>query len=132
VVKERLDDLLLDRFFLVIFLSMRQMSHNLVREHYRERGKAEGHMGEVKDVLAPVLSSRNRPKTRVRGRQSRSAAEGVDAFACNEVWLPLSLLAIQAIHVARRTMACPNGTGWGLRRQRERVLRAGARLTISA
>ena len=89
---------MLDRFLLVISHSTRQMSHNLVLEHYRERGKAEGHMGEVKDVLVPALSSRNRPRTRVRGRQSRSAAEGVDAFACNEVWVLLSLLAIQVIH----------------------------------
>ena len=132
VVKERPDDLLLDRFFLVTSLTLRQMSHNLVLEHYRERGKAEGHMGELKDVLAPALSSANRPKTHVRDRKPRSAAKGVDAFACNEVRLLLSLIAYQVMHIARRTMAHATGTGWSLRRLRERVLRAGARLTISA
>ena len=132
VVKERPDDLLLDRFFLVTSLTLRQMSHNLVLEHYRERGKAEGHMGELKDVLAPTLSSANRAKTHVRGRKPRSAGKGVDAFACNEVRLLLSLMAYQVMHIARRTMARATGTGWSLRRLRERVLRAGARLTISA
>jgi hypothetical protein len=132
VVKERPDDLLLDRFFLVTSLTLRQMSHTLVLEHYRERGKAEGHMGELKDVLAPTLSSNNRPKTHVRGRKPRSAAAAIDAFACNEVRLLISLMAYQVMHIARRTMARATGTGWSLRRLRERVLRAGARLTISA
>jgi hypothetical protein len=89
-------------------------------------------MGELKDVLAPALSSANRAKTHVRGRKPRSAAKAVDAFACNEVRLLLSLMAYQVMHIARRTMARATGTGWSLRRLRERVLRAGARLTISA
>jgi hypothetical protein len=41
-------------------------------------------------------------------------------------------MAYQVMHIARRTMARATGTGWSLRRLRERVLRAGARLTISA
>ena len=63
VVKERPDDLLLDRFFLVTSLTWRQMAKSEVLTHYRERGKAEDHMGELKDVLAPALSSPNRPKS---------------------------------------------------------------------
>ena len=35
------------------------------------------------------------------------------------------------MHIARRVLAKATGTGWSLRRLRERVLRAGARLTIS-
>jgi hypothetical protein len=132
VVKGRPDALLLDRFFLVTSLTLRQKAHNPVLEHYRGRGKAEGHMGELKDVLAPALSSANRPKTHVRGRTPRSAGKGVHAFACNELRLLLSLMAYQVMHIARRTMARATGTGWSLRRMRERVLRAGARLTISA
>jgi hypothetical protein len=68
----------------------------------------------------------------VRGRKPRSAAAAIDAFACNEVRLLISLMAYQVMHIARRTMARATGTGWSLRRLRERVLRAGARLTISA
>ena len=41
VVKERPEDLLLDRFFLVTSLGCEQMSRLEVLEHYRERGKAE-------------------------------------------------------------------------------------------
>jgi hypothetical protein len=39
------------------------MSRREVLDHYRQRGTAEGHMGELKDVLAPALSSTNRPKS---------------------------------------------------------------------
>ena len=35
---------------------------------YRKRGKAEGHMGELMDVLDPALSSSRRPKTHYRGK----------------------------------------------------------------
>ena len=35
----------------------------------RKRGKAEGHMGELKDVLAPALSSTNQPGEIALARQ---------------------------------------------------------------
>jgi hypothetical protein len=132
VVKERPEELLLDRFFLVTSLSWRQMASCEVLEHYRARGKAEGHMGELKDALAPALSSTNRPKTHVRGRKPRSAAPAINAFACNEVRMLISMTSYQLMNIARRAMARATGTGWSLRCLRERVLRAGARLIISA
>jgi hypothetical protein len=131
VVKERADDLLLDRFFLVTSLTLAEMSREEILEHYRERGTAEGHMGELKDVLAPALSSTNRPKSHWRGRTPQSCADAVNAFACNEVRLLIALLAYEVMHVARRAMAAATGTGWSLCRLRERVLRAGARLILS-
>jgi len=131
VVKEREDDLLLDRFFLVTSLDWAAKSGEEVLAHYRERGKAEGHMGELKDVLAPALSSTNRAKSHWRGKKPKSKAQAVDAFACNEVRLLIACLAYQVMHIARRAMAQATGTGWSLRRLRERVLRAGARLVIS-
>ena len=85
VVKERADDLLLDRFFLVTSLDWTQKLRHEVLAHYRERGKAEGHMGELKDVLAPALSSTNRAKSHWRGKTLKSKTPPVDAFACNEV-----------------------------------------------
>lgn len=132
VVKERPDDLLLDRFFLVTSISRFQMNGQALLEHYRQRGKAEGHMGELMDVLAPALSSTNRPKSHLRGRKPKSATPAIDAFACNEVRLLIAMLAYQTMHVARRAMARATGSAWSLRRLRERVLRAGARLIISA
>ena len=131
VVKERADDLLLDRFFLVTSLKWTVKLRHEVLAHYRERGKAEGHMGELKDVLAPALSSTNRAKSHWRGKTPKSKTPAVDAFACNEVRLLISCLAHEVMHIARRAMAQATGTGWSLRRLRERVLRAGARLVIS-
>jgi hypothetical protein len=130
VVKEREGDLLLDRFFLVTSLGTKTTRREVLAQ-YRERGKAEGHMGELKDVLAPALSSTNRAKSHWRGRTPKSKTPAVDAFACNEVRLLIACLAYQAMHVARRAMARATGTGWSLRRLRERVLRAGAKLVIS-
>ena len=69
------------------------------------------------------------------GTSSRQAEPTVlswERLPCNEVRLLLSLMACQVMHIARRTLARATGTGWSLRRLRERVLRAGARLTISA
>ena len=86
-------------------------------------------MGDLKDVLDPALSSTKRPKTHVRGRELRSAAPAIDAFACNEVRMLISMMAYQLMHIARRAMARATGTGWSLR---ERILRAGAQLIISA
>lgn len=131
VVKEREGDLLLDRFFLVTSLKWTEKLHHEVLAHYRERGKAEGHMGELKDVLAPALSSTNRAKSHWRGKKLKSNTPAVDAFGCNEVRLLISCLAYELMHIARRAMAKATGTGWSLRRLRERVLRAGARLVVS-
>jgi hypothetical protein len=132
VVKEREGDLLLDRFFLVTSISRFQMSGQALLDHYRQRGKAEGHMGELMDVLSPTLSSTNRAKTHLRGKKPKSVTPAVDAFACNEVRLLIAMLAYQIMHVARGAMARATKTPWSLRRLRERVLRSGARLVISA
>lgn len=132
VVKERPDDLLLDRFFLVTSISRFQMNGPDLLDYYRQRGKAEGHMGELMDVLSPALSSTNRPKAHLRGKKPKTATPGVDAFACNEVRLLIAMLAYQVMHVGRRAMARATGSAWSLRRLRERVLRGGARLVISA
>lgn len=132
VIKERPDDLLLDRFFLVTSISRFQMTGQALLEYYRQRGKAEGHMGELMDVLDPALSSTNRPKSHVRGKKPKTSTPAVDAFACNEVRLLMAMLAYQIMHVTRRAMARKTKTPWSLRRLRERVLRAGARLVVSA
>lgn len=87
-------------------------------------------MGELKYVLAPALSSTNRAKSHLRGKAPRSRTTAIDAFACNDVRLLISYLAYQATHIARRAMEKATGTGWGLRRLRERVLRAGAQLVV--
>ncbi len=83
-------------------------------------------------MLAPALSSTNRAKSHGRGKKLKSTAPAVDAFACNEVRLLIACLVCQVMHIARRAMEKATGTGWSLRRLRERVLRAGARVVIFA
>ena len=131
VDKERADDLLLDRFFLVTSFGWTAKLRHEVLAHYRERGKAEGHMGELKDVPAPALSSTNRAKSHWRGKKLKPKTPAVDAFACNEVQLLIACLAYQVMHIARRALTKATGTGWSPRRLRERVLRTGARPVIS-
>jgi len=132
VVKDREGDLPLDRFFLVTPLDWTTKTRREVPAHYRERGKAEGHMGELKDVLAPSLSSTDRAKSHLRGKAPKSRAPAIDAFACNEVRLLIACLACQVMPMARRVMEKATGTGLSLRRLRERVLRARARPVVSA
>jgi hypothetical protein len=81
------------------------MSRLEMLEHYCERGKAEGHMGELKDVLAPALSSTNRPKSHWRRRAPQTSTPAIDAFACNEVRWLIALLGYEVMHIARRAMA---------------------------
>ena len=71
-------------------------------------------------------SSTNRAKSHWRGKKLKSKTPAIDAFACNEVRLLVACLAYQIMHIARRVMAKATGTGWSLRRLRERVLRASA------
>ena len=40
-------------------------------------------MGELKDVLAPSLSSTNRAKSHWRGKTLKSKTPAMDAFACH-------------------------------------------------
>jgi len=56
-------------------------------------------MGELKDVLAPALSSTNRAKSHWRGKTLKSKTPAVDAFACNEVRLLVSPPPRTNVHV---------------------------------
>jgi hypothetical protein len=131
VVKELEGDFLMERFFLVTSLDWTIKTRREVLAHYRERSKAEGHKGELKDVLAPALSSTNRAKSHSRGKLPKSRTPAIDAFACNEVRLLIASLAYQIMHNARRALQETTGGGWSLRRLREIVLRAGTRLVVS-
>jgi hypothetical protein len=122
VVLERPGELLLDHFWLLTNIGAETLSGEALLALYRERGKAEGHMGELMDVLAPALSSSSRarwPKT-------------TDAFARNEALLLLHLLAYEVLHSGRCVMEKVTRTGWSLRRFRERVLKVGARVVLHA
>ncbi len=129
VVLERPDELFLHHFWLITDWTSEQMDGAALLAMYRERGTAEGHMGELMDVLDPALSSAPRPKSHYRGAPVERGRAG-DAFAQNEVLLLLNVLAYDLVHVARVLLEDASGEGWSLRRVRERVLRVAARVLV--
>ncbi len=129
VVQERPDELFLHHFWLITNWTPTQMDGAALLAMYRERGTAEGHMGELMDVLDPALSSAPRPKGHYRGEPVECGQAG-DAFAQNEVLLLLNVLAYDVVHVARVLLERASGEGWSLRRVRERVLRVAARVLV--
>ena len=122
VVVEQPDDLLLRHFWLLTSISADTLDGEALLALYRQRGTAEGHMGELMDVLAPALSS----ASRARGPDT------TDAFAHNEALLLLHLLAYEVMHTGRCLMEKITDTGWSLRRFRERVLKVGMRIVLHA
>ena len=129
VTLERPGQLFLDHFWLITNWSPEQMDGPALLEMYRERGTAEGHMGELMDVLRPALSSSARPKSHYQRQEAGALpARSIDAFARNEVILLLNALAYNIAHAGRVLMGDGHRRGWKhLRRCPERVLRVAAR-----
>ena len=132
VVVERPDQLLLDYFWLITSIDAEAVPAAELLQLYRQRGRAEAHMGELMDVLDPALSSAPRRKSHYRGNRLAAGESSTDAFAHNEVILLLNILAYELVHAGRCLMEAATGDGWSLRRFRERVLRAPARVVVSA
>jgi len=130
VVLERPGELYLHHFWLVTSWAPEQMDARALLEHYRQRGTAEGHIGELKDVLDPALSSSPRPKSHYRQLEPERRYGSVDSFAHNEVLLLLNLLAYELGHAVRVLVERATGRGMSLRRVRERVLRVAGRVLI--
>ena len=82
-------------FWLLTSLSADQVTGEELLAMYRQRGKAEGHMGELMSVVNPALSSSPRPKRHYRGRPVENPGPGIDAFACNEARLLLAVFGYQ-------------------------------------
>ncbi len=122
VVLERPGELLLDHFWLLTSIPVTRLCGEALLTLYRRRGTAEGHMGELMDVLRPALSSASRARW----------PNCTDAFARNEALLLLHLLAYEVLHSGRCVMEKVTRTGWSLRRFRERVLKVGARVVCHA
>ena len=130
VVLEREDDLFLHHFWLITNWSVQQMDGAALLEMYRERGTAEGHMGELMSVLAPALSSSPRPKSHYRGSEPEKRFPSGDSFEQNEVLLLLNVLAYNVVHAARVMLETATAEGWSMKRFRERVLRVAARVLV--
>jgi Transposase DDE domain group 1 len=131
VVQDKPGELLLTYFWLITSIDAESVPAAELLERYRERGSAEGHMGELMDVLDPALSSAPRHKSHYRGNRLPQCEGSIDAFAHNETILLLNILAYELVHAGRCLMQAATGEGWSLRRFRERVLRAAARITVS-
>jgi hypothetical protein len=117
-------------FWLVTSWTAEQMSAEDLLEHYRQRGTAEAHMGELMDVLAPALSSAPRPKRHYRGQPPVERTVSVDSFAHNQVRLLLNALAYNLVHTTRALLADSTGEAWSLQRVRQRVLKVASRLLV--
>jgi hypothetical protein len=117
-------------FFLLTNWSAEDQPPAALLALYRRRGTAEGHFGELMDVLGPALSSTRRPKSHYRGQPPRRRHGSGDPFAANEVKLLLNALAYNLVHAVRVLMENLTGQGWGLRSVVEKVLRVPARLLL--
>ncbi len=122
VIQEHPAELFRNGFFIVTNLPTSRYTGGDVLALYRRRGKAEAHMGELKSLIGESL-----PCTTTK----RCEAETKAAFARNQVLLSLRVLAYQLMHTLRVPMEQHTGHGWSLRRLRERVLKAAARLQHS-
>lgn len=130
VVMERAEELFLHHFWLITNWSEEEKSGHDLLDLYRQRGTAEGHLGELMDVLDPALSSSPRPKEHYRGYRLAEQGPSVDSFASNEIRLLLNALAYNLLHAGRVLIEKATGKGWGLRRFREVVLRVAARVLL--
>lgn len=133
VVQERPNELCLHHFWLVTSLKPGQRDHDEMLETYRQRGRAENHIGEFSDVLSPRLSSG------LRGDYSRRPSDIIGPlrvqdwpdWAANVVTLLLNALAYNLLHALRSLMPKQStGESWSLRRLRERVLCVAGRFTL--
>mgnify|MGYP000323032080 CR=1 FL=1 len=93
VVLERPEELFLHHFWIVTSWSIDEICAQDLLEHYRQRGTAEGYMGELMDALAPALSSAPRAKQHYRGRPIEPHHSTCDAYGNNEARLVLNALA---------------------------------------
>lgn len=121
VVCERPGELFLHHFFLVSTLDWKDWTPEHIVKLYRKRGKAEGHMGELKDTLNVHLSSTCRGASTVQQVMDR-----------NQVSLLLSLYAYQMMHSLRALAEGITQQGWSLRKVREQILKTAAIVTVHA
>jgi hypothetical protein len=132
VVCERPGELFLHHFWLVTSWTEADMLGCDLLPHYRQRGTAEGHFGELMDAIRPALSSNKRPKSHYRGRRLPQEKRKNLSFWNNEVRLILAALAYNLAHAVRTVAETALGVGMSLVRVRDRFLRVASRFTLHA
>jgi hypothetical protein len=135
VVQEQPGELFLHSFFLVTSYSPEEMPPEQLLDFYRERGTMEQHLGEIKSVLSPALSSAPRPKSHYRGEEPKKITPSRDGEKANAATFLLYLLAYNLMNIARNLLAETQAADEpvpSLDRVRSFVLKVAARLTRSA
>ena len=132
VVREVPGELFLRHFFLITNWSQDDMSGSALLKHYRQRGTAEGYLGELMDVLAPALSSTSRPKSHYAGKPPRKCSASIDPFAVNQTRLLLTAITYNLMNTGRIMMEKASRHGLSLRRFVEWVLKVPARVLLHA
>jgi hypothetical protein len=115
VLVERIDgsgELFDHLFFLVTNAALCERGSAALLAHYRKRGRAENHIGELVNVIGPKAS--------------------LHELAKNEVVLLLGLVAYNLVHHVRRKLEAHLGEGVSLRRVRDRFLKAAAKVVRHA
>ena len=113
-------------FYLATNFARAQATSEGLLELYRQRGRAEAHIGEFKRVIAPRLSSVPRPR---QGAPPRKRRVGM---AENEVTLLLAAFAYQLVHALRSLLEEATGEGISLERVRERVLKVATAVVFKS
>ena len=130
---ERPGELFPGKFFLITSWSAEKKSAEDLLEFYRQRGTLEGHIGVLKDVLRPALSSTSRPKSHVRGEAPKKRRlTPRDGYACNDVNLLLFAIAHNLGNVGREILAEAIQRPCSVRRFRKLLISVPARLTLHA
>lgn len=119
-------------FFLVTSFNEEQLPAHDLLQLYRRRGLAEDGFGQWLDAFRPVLSSTNRAKSHYRGQPVANPAGSIDPTANNEATLLMSALAHNLVVALRRVTQRPDQPTPRIRNFRERVLKVGARVVLSA
>lgn len=134
VVLERPGELFLDWFFLVTNWTAEQISGSDLLDYYRQRGTMEGHLGELKSVLAPALSCTPRPRNASGTVAPRRPTAPRDAERANAVTFLLYALAYNLLNSARHVLDLVDdrrSSSRHLATVRDTLLRVAGRFTTS-
>ena len=101
VVEEVPGDLFLKTYFIVTSFTEDELCARDVLDFYRARGTMEGHIGEMKSVLAGRLSSTNRRKRRYARREIKKHVKPVDPERVNAAVLCVQALGYNLLNTFR-------------------------------
>ena len=135
VVLDKPGELYLDRFFLVTSWSPEEKSAEALLDFYRQRGSMERHLGEIKSVLCPPLSSSPRKKSSFKGQPpKKSRPVPRDGARANAATFLLYALAFKLMNIAGNLLAAvrPEDPVPSLGTVRSHVLGTATRVTRTA